>query len=527
MNGNALIRILATFGLLIASLWVSFDIFTSGSNAVARFYMYAMVVSGIYGLLNARKAFYLLLFLTGYLDYFKRFMIFDSAVSKTDLYFVLGIAPATLAGICGNILYQHFTGKLAGRPGLNKLIVITVVACGAATILALTSAGGSFRSLGDSVNATAYIMLLFVVPALFRTPEELRTMIKVLVILYVPAICYMLVHHFRGSIFDWEMDYVKSGLTIEIRQLQERVFRPFGTLNSAANASMIFAAIWTFCWSPIWGSRGRDGKTSPLGIRFLLIPMLGIAMYATYSRTGWVFAVVAVLGLVLMKHRSLTLASYVSAFVLVVTIVLASPYLLKHRILNEISDDIIQKKGDRWAQTTNISTLNDRLEGFEGLVKEPRAWTPFGLRLSPHSIASVRANTPSHDMFTDLLLNYGFVTLLVGGGFLMRQLWKLHTFVFYEPEPLAKNIAVTCLSLGLSISSGALSNGAQFSTYPVNFFIWFCFSIGVSLAIYGVERDGHAAGKDPAPDGSLLSPSQMRVAPSRPIATPVPAHAKG
>src|SRR5687768_17371576 len=99
MNGNALIRILATFGLLIASMWVAFDIFTSGGNIVARFYMYTMVASGVYGLLNPRRAFYVLIFLTAYLDYFKRFMIFDSGVSKMDLYFVLGIAPATLAGI--------------------------------------------------------------------------------------------------------------------------------------------------------------------------------------------------------------------------------------------------------------------------------------------------------------------------------------------------------------------------------------------------------------------------------------------
>ena len=122
MNGNALVRILATFGLLIASLWVAFDIFTSGNNAVARFYMYAMGVSGVYGLLNGRKAFYLLLFFTAYLDFFKRLMIFDSGVSKFDLYYVLGIAPCTLAGIAGNILYQHFTGRLRTRPGIHKLI---------------------------------------------------------------------------------------------------------------------------------------------------------------------------------------------------------------------------------------------------------------------------------------------------------------------------------------------------------------------------------------------------------------------
>ncbi len=139
MNGNALIRILATFGLLIASLWVPFDIFTSGSNAVVRFYMYAMVVCGVYGLLNARKAFFLLLVLTGYLDFFKRFMIFDDTPSRADLYYVLEIAPATLAGISGNVLYQHSTGKLSGRPGLGKLIAWTLLISGALMFLSLAA----------------------------------------------------------------------------------------------------------------------------------------------------------------------------------------------------------------------------------------------------------------------------------------------------------------------------------------------------------------------------------------------------
>src|SRR5688572_21663927 len=190
MNGNALIRILATFGLLIASLWVAFDIFTSGSNAVARFYMYTMVVAGAYGLLNARRAFFVLLFLTGYLDFFKRFMIFDSGLSKMDLYFVLGIAPATLAGMVCNILYQHFSGKLPGRKGINRLILLTLGACGVSVFLSLTSESAGFRSLGDTVNGTIYMLLLFVVPVLFRTPEDLRRMLRILVILYVPAVFY-------------------------------------------------------------------------------------------------------------------------------------------------------------------------------------------------------------------------------------------------------------------------------------------------------------------------------------------------
>src|SRR4029079_11395158 len=127
-------------------------------NAVARFYMYTMVVACAYGLLNARRAFYVLLFLTGYLDYFKRFMSFDSGLSRMDLYYVLGIAPATMAGITGNILYQHFTGKLKGRPGMDRLILGVLLVATVLTVLSLTTAGEAYRSLGDTVNSIVYLL---------------------------------------------------------------------------------------------------------------------------------------------------------------------------------------------------------------------------------------------------------------------------------------------------------------------------------------------------------------------------------
>jgi hypothetical protein len=213
-----------------------------------------------------------------------------------------------------------------------------------------------------------------VVPVLFRTPEDLGRMLRILVIIYIPAICYMLVHYFRGGIFDWEMDYVKSGLTIEIRQLSERVFRPFGTMNSAANASMVFAAIVALCCSGLWNKPDRDGRKLPLAIRWPLIPMIAIAMFATYSRTGWVFAVVAVVAAPMMRYRGPTLAGYAASFAAVVGIILASPYLLKHRVLNEISEEVYsQKRTDQWAQTTNLATLNDRLEGYYSLITNPDA----------------------------------------------------------------------------------------------------------------------------------------------------------
>jgi hypothetical protein len=491
MNGNAINSIAATFALLAASLWVEFDFFTSGGNAVARSYMYVMGASGIYGLLSPHRAFYILLFLTAYLDYFKRLMIFDSALSRMDLYFVLGIAPCTLVGIAVSVLYQHFMGRSEPRPGLLRLMFFTFTGAAALLLVSMTGANKGFRSLGDSVNAAVYLLLLYTVPALFRTPGDLKKLLKICVVLYVPAIIYMLVHFFRDGIFDWEMDYVKSGLTGEIRQLMERKFRPFGTMNSAANASTVFGLILALIVSGIWKYRSLppyDRQTNPI-TRFLLIVPIGLAMYATFSRMGWISCVVSIVAVWFFKRRALTLLGYALALTAAVATVLASPYLLRYKILNRISEDLIDNQGsDEWTQTANISTLNDRLEGFNALVTNPKVWTPLGLRFSPYNEQSVISQVRSHDLFTDTLLRYGYLPILLGlvfGGILLA---RLHRFIFDQPPGLSREMAATCLAAALTITAGGLVNGAQLSTYPVNFFIWLMFSVVASLMMHASEQ---------------------------------------
>lgn len=507
MNGNAINSIAATFALLAASLWVAFDIFTSGGNAVARSYMYLMGAGGIYGLLNPRRAFYVLLFLTAYLDYFKRLMIFDSALSRMDLYFVLGIAPCTLVGIAVSVLYQHFMGRSESRPGLLRLMFFTFAGATTLLLISMTGANKGFRSLGDSVNAAVYLLLLFTVPALFRTPGELKKLLKICVVLYVPAIIYMLVHFFRDSIFDWEMDYVKSGLTGEIRQLMERKFRPFGTMNSAANASTVFGLILALIVSGIWKYRSLppyDRQSNPI-VRFLLVVPIGLAMYATFSRMGWVSCVVSIVAVWFFKRRALTLLGYSLAATAAVATVLASPYLLRYKVLNKISEDLIDNQGsDEWTQTANISTLNDRLEGFNALVTNPKVWTPLGLRFSPYNEQSVISQVRSHDLFTDTLLRYGYLPILLGlvfGGILLA---RLHRFIFDQPPGLSRDMAATCLAAALTITAGGLVNGAQLSTYPVNFFIWLMFSVVASLMMHAKEQEALAPlpEKDSPPEPS-------------------------
>jgi len=307
-----------------------------------------------------------------------------------------------------------------------------------------------------------------------------------------------LVHWFRATflnmnppIFGWELDYVKSGLTIEIRQLAERKFRPFGTFNSASNASMVFASLLGVVCSGLWKQpfSGNPNGGGRIG-RLILAILLVIAMYATYSRTGWVFAMIILVVPALFRSRFSTIAAYSVGLTCTLVMVFSAPYLLKHKILNQISLDLYSSSSrtDEMAQVTNIATMNDRLEGFYNLVNNPKVWTPFGFRLAYANPESVRQTIFIHDALTTALIKYGYVPMALGGIAVLVFLRRMHGYVLAEKHPLARYMAATCLGLGFVLCLGTLVNTAQLITYPINFWIWFMFSCVVALMFWNAEN---------------------------------------
>jgi hypothetical protein len=495
MQANSLSKIALILGGILVALFCVVEVLSSSGNAVAQLFRYALVGGALYGLFNPRPAFYLLIAFTAYLDFLKRMMVFDSGATRFDLYYVLGLSPALLLGIAFSLIYHQLTSRLAERKGILKLcfvtLFITVVLAGAG----LSTSTNRLQGVGDTVNATIYILLIPVVTIMFRTPEELRGMLKKVLLIYVPAVLYMLAHWFRSivldmnpPIFDWELDYVKSGMTIEIRQLSEVRFRPFGTFNSAANASIIFAAVSGLTLSGLWTKLAVGRSSGGRFWRGVFVVLLFVAMYATFSRTGWIFALLVPFVAVAFRRRVSTLVLYVFGMVSVAALLASSGYLLKHKILYKFSTDMIASAGgsDNVRQTANIATMDDRLEGYSELFSNSKMWTPLGFRFSYFGASS--PNISVHDALGDALMKYGYVPLTVGGGVALLLLYRMHKYVWSEPLPLARHMAASCLGVGAVLSLGAFVTSAQFLTYPVNFWIWFMFSCVVSLMFWRREN---------------------------------------
>ena len=112
-------------------------------------------------------------------------------------------------------------------------------------------------------------------------------------------------------------------------------------LGSKAGAEAdraMFAAVLGVVCSGLWKQpfAGHPNGGGRVG-RLILAVLLVIAMYATYSRTGWVFAMIILVVPALFRSRFSTIAAYSTGIVATVLMVLSAPYLLKHKILNEIS----------------------------------------------------------------------------------------------------------------------------------------------------------------------------------------------
>jgi hypothetical protein len=479
---------------MMIALWVSMDIFASGGNALGKFYFYILIASFLYGLFSPKKAFFYLLFQTAYLDYFKRLMILDSGVRMFDLYWVLGISPATFAGIALGLIFQlGKSDKL--RAGEGKIIVISVLVTMGLFGLAIAGTGMRGKGLGNVLNSVMYIPCLFVIPRLFSSPEELARMLRFICYLYIPSAAYLIYQSYFGLTW-WEHKYLQSGLSIEVRQYNEKVFRCMGTMAGASGATIIYSLIAALLahgglWR--WSSANRPSTNSSPVLRFCLAIFFAFGAWRTFSRTGWVLGLAALAAMIALDKRSLVIMLYASAAVLMISLFAATPYLLKHKVLNDIDQGNRQEMSAEGQQSSQLSTLNGRLEGYDDLMSNPRLWTPFGKRFSGNKSAFLQVR--SHDFVTDIIVNYGFVPLLVGLFLVGKVLITLHTRVFNMRESLNKTITITGISVVLGIALGGITSGAIFSVFPQNLFVYMFFGSAIAMILIEVEAE-HAAAKE-------------------------------
>lgn len=480
---NRLPGILVVLGAALLGLFAVASMVLSEGNVLANLFQNLIVGGCLLSLLAPRAGFVVFLVSCGYVDLFKRLMIVSGRVSMDDLYYVLGLAPAMLSAIIGSLLIRGTIGSAAMGRRHWKLFL---VGCGIVMLNALLSALDPERSFGKVLQGTAngglYGMLIFVVPMLYKDGADVLRLFRFLVWIYAPAGVYGIVQHLWGF-QDFEIAYLMTGLSIEIKQLFTDRVRAFSTLNSPTALGAISAALLVMTLFLAFSRNQRRGG------RMLSLPMAALfaltylgALVASTSRSAFVMVLVMVLGAVCFQSRARTLLFYSlggGAF----AVLLVGARFFQDR-LEWMTSVMMQKfEGRLSAETININTFSDRLQGFAAVLTNPDAYSWFGH--GPHRGKDPTDPLYNHDLLSSTLVQWGAVPLAVLLVATVGFLAWTHSQILGIQDTGRRRIGAASLALVISLFAISITSGNVLSIFPVNTFFW----LGVTATILVVAAD--------------------------------------
>lgn len=500
-------RLPGAFTIAVGGLFGLFavvSIMLGEGNTLANVFLYLIIGTCGLAVIAPRAAFFVFLVTCGYVDLFKRLMVVSGRVSMDDLYYVLGLAPALLSCIILSVLVR---GVIGGIPMTKRHVWLFATGCGVVLLNAFLSFLDVDHSIGKILQGTAngglYGTLIFVIPMLFQDEEDVLSLFKFLLWTYAPVGCYGIVQKVWGF-QDFEVAYLMTGLSIEIKQLFTDRVRAFSTLNSPTALGAISAA---FVVMPLYLASIRTANGAR---RVFPLPLAGIftvvflgALAASTSRTGFIMVAVMAAGIFAFRTRTGTMAFYAVGGAVFATLLVGARFFQDR--LEWMTFKLTEKLGDSLsAESINVNTFSDRLQGFATVLTNPDAYTWFGYGAG----RGVDPRDPlyNHDLLSSTLVRYGAVPLVVlimaTVGFLV---WT-HGHLLGIRNRRRRHIGAAMLALAMSFFAISITSGNVLSIFPVNTFFW----LAVTATIVIVAADARASAPAQAP---AAEPRQAHVPP--------------
>jgi hypothetical protein len=483
MQQSNIFRFFIIVVLTLCAVVGSLEIFTMQGNVLGNSFRILTPLAIVIGLVAPRLAFYMLLVAGGYLDLIKRFMILDSRFTDTDLAFLLGFAPALVAGLCLKFVFQAVSKSPTVSNREIKLFIGTTLLCsvlGAAQILM----SGELRSAGAAVNMVAYLYMPLLILRIFNSIAEIKQLMIFVTVIYLPAALWA-IHQAYFGLEAFEMQYLLSGMTVESRQLDEEVFRNMGTMVSAHALSMVASILAISLIIPVsWKTGELSLKTWLNPIRLICIWLLVTAAYFTYSRTGWACAFVAIIAFMCLQSRLLTITAYFCSIVAIISLYLTADFILRSRVMVETQSILFEKFGvsAEARQMLVLGTLDARLESMASFATDRSIWTPFGLKVSG---SNAQVNWV-HDILTENLIRLGYIPLtVIVLGFLGGIFFSFRALFRMQRGP-HRTMVTYFSALALGMLSGGFSQGVMILYFPINFF-W-CMFLGIGFALFQWQK---------------------------------------
>lgn len=471
-----------------------------------------MVIGGggmlIIASLKPHFGIYVLIVVSACLDLVKRSVMLFGIGSMADVAGVLAVAPMILVGIFLGVFVLHpiFTKRMLNQDE-RRLALFAMAPIGIAL------ARGSLRNefgmdtLGAITNQSAYLLLLPIVFALYRRKglADITKLLRFLITVFIPVALYG-IHQYVFGLAQFEIDYLRSGLTMTVENLYDIHPRPFSTLNSPHSfciaMGVMFILSLSICLNSVKATRGFLSTKG----RFLLPPMFLIACVLSLGRAGWVVSGLGILGLFAFQNRVRTVLFYTTFIGLFSLLVWKADYI--YAKLDYIQQ-MLPGGSDFKEQAFRIGTYSERLFGFQNVFTNRSMWTWFGNpSLSYRSGNNVAREDVVHDTLGQILVDYGFVGLAVIVITFAGALIYVHRRLLAIRDRSAAGLGRGFLSAGMAVIFGGMLTGNHVGLFPINMLFWCMAGALFTLTKLSSEFSGGAS-HPPDPLYSLAGKAPM------------------
>jgi O-Antigen ligase len=445
---------------------------TSDPNPFATAVILTATIMFMVAVCNPTVGVYFLILTAGYLDLVKRLGILSDAMSGSDVVITLAVAPLLFVSVCFGVVYRSIMNRSWLKPWQIVLAAVILTTMAGVFFQAFFRGGGPLFALKDFANSGAYLPLVLVVCLLFPRTIQVRQLLTFCLWVYVPVAIYGIWQQFFG-LTDFEIDYLKSGFTVEVALLDDVRLRPFSTLNSPHALGVITAMLSALAaFVPL-----KDGKRATWQIVVALL--FAAACLATFARAAWVLLALAVIVWGCCRTRVGTIALYGVALAGFASLLINSDPLL--RSLEQI-DGYLPKDSDAEAQAFRVSTFSDRLVSFRNVLTNPEFHTWFGNRAQTYEDSLEESHeNGAHDQIGQILVNFGFVGLIFFLSVMVLGLAIGHHAIFRQRDPVRRKIMLGCLSVLIATLFSGMLFGSHLGLFPVN--IFFALIVGCFFAV--------------------------------------------
>lgn len=448
-------------GLLLA-VYFGNSIGSTEGNPLSTAIKLLLPVLMVYALVWPKHGLYLLLFETAYLDLLKRLMVIFGDINKTDISISLAAAPVTLASICVGLVVKRALRKREPLKNESLLLTLMFGLLGVVIVSALRSDDDITGKLQRISESGAYITLIFVIPVLLPTLEDLTRFARVMVFAYLPVALYGLWQYFVG-IADFEVTYMLTGLSMLVKEMDDVKPRIFSTLNSNHVFSVVMAFCCALCFIRDWSGSTKVQMFKSTYGKLFCQAVFAFAVIMSLRRTGWVVLASVFAGYHCFKSPVRTVVFYSAAIALMVFLFVNADYIDQNW---QAWQQYLPLNNDFQEQAFRIGTFTDRVHSYNSVLYDTSLWSWFGLGRGNQML--------THDAIGDTLVSYGAVGLVLIAAFTIGGLHRFHVLVFNHRSQKNFHTLVLLMSLITANLFGSILFQTHIVIFPANFFFWLC-----------------------------------------------------